>query len=313
MERMTLFLGEPFQREKASEKKIKSWKEELGEPELHKFEGDDLDLPQLSEALQTKSLFGSKTLIHFTRIGEVEDKKTCSQVIKKAPSSENLAILAEGESLSGNSALYKIFEKRGTVEKFDKPNKKNLPKYLNRMLNAAQVELTGQAKRWFLQVMDPDLVRISHEIRKLEYLESEAPLTKEKLQQVVWAGGQGKIFQFLDHFSSRELPEALRSLKQLLDEETPPGKVFYMLAGELRLLLSVKSLAKEGASNKQIARKTGKYNWLISKKRNQVENFSRPELIGLLQRLSQFDIEVKTGQKELSDAILEAVYSISPS
>ncbi|MFP4589777.1 MAG: DNA polymerase III subunit delta, partial [Candidatus Acetothermia bacterium] len=248
-------------------------------------------------------------IVHLRHAQEIKDIEGLASILEKV-SLKEVCLLIEADSISKNSRLFRAAKEKGTVEKFDQITNRNLPKYIAKNLKQHGVSLNREARRWFIQVMDPDLHHLHNEIEKLNRYQNGEPLSLEEVKSIVWAKGQGKIFDYLDSFFAREISQSLRTLSELLNREVPESKIFFMLAGEARLMLQVKSLANvESLSSKEIASKTGKAKWLISKKMDLIDNFTTEELRSLLHALHRCDQGVKGGRKELKDCLYQLTFS----
>ena len=303
---LLLLQGEPYQRRRALQKALGRLKDELDSPELHELEGAGLTPADLTQLLRGASLFNSTKLIHVTHLEELTDPQGVARVIGQADFKKQ-ALVAEGEGIRGNSSLYRAFAQGETV-KFDPLKKRNFPNRINKVLREKGVRVESGVVRWLSQVLELDLLRVEREAEKLSLYGEGRKLDLDEVRRVVWAQGGTKIFDFLDSFSSKDLSRALGLLEAMLKREVEPSKIFFMLAGEVRKLLKIKDLAGKGFNNGKIADKTGIYEWLVSKKRPQVDNFSRSELVRLFHALREKDREIKRGLTEPQRALFQLTY-----
>lgn len=301
-----LLLGESYQREKKKEKVISEWQKELEDPKFYRLEAGDLSSQEFNQHLKSDSLFSKTKIIHLTHLEEAEETDKFASAIDGSKL-QSIGLILESDSLRKNSSLYKKMEKRGKVEEFEEVDGKNFPKFLKKFADRKGLSLDPEAKKWMTRVMEPNLVRLDRELEKLVGLEKDSVSLRD-VREVVWTAGRGDLFDFLDAFSDGELSESLGQLKALLDSGEEEGKVFYMLARELRMLISAKDLAERGLSKKEMASKMGTYHWLAGKKRSQAEGFSCRELFDLLKGLKEKDELVKTGKSKYKDVLLDLVF-----
>lgn len=307
MEKIVLYHGEPYQRKKAVRKTLAKWREDLSNPEIYKFEGKQLEPDKLEQLLSGASLFSQTKIIRVSQAEELVEDDSFSKIIRNH-SYETTALLLESESMKKSSSLYRAISDKGETKKFSDPTGRNFPKYVSQILNDHQVQLTSDAKRWLIQTMEKDLLRIEKEAEKLKLYGEDGELTTEKVKEVVWARGKDKMFDFFDALFTRRSQEALELLEGMLKEGVEEGKIFFMLANEVRKLIKVQALASDGLSNKKISSETGIYNWLVKKKRGQLNNFTGKELEKFLHLLHQEDLKVKQGKTDLTDALFRVVY-----
>jgi len=302
MEHLYLFTGEPFLRQRAIKQLIRDIKASarlrLSEVNL---DAEELSLTKLSEELRTSPLFEDGKILLIRRADVLADNdKPASFLTQGLP--ENFYVILEAAKLSRRSALYKAVEERGQAQDFSM-DRRNLPSAVKELLQERGIQLTPEALRYLLEAVEPDLLRIYGEIEKLARYPHKGALDVGEIKELVFSDRGGNIFEFLDTLSERDL-RALKLLKGLLNAKEDPNKIFFMIASQIRSLIAVKSLAEDGLSSEEIARKTGQYAWLVGKKRKQAHHFSTRELIELLQLLQREDSAIKRGERQPQEALL---------
>ncbi len=311
MAKIVLYHGEPYQRDNAVKKALNLWKEELADPEIYKYEGGQLEPKTLEQLLGGASLFSETKIIRVTGAEELVGNDSFVEIIKNH-SFDKIALLLQGDSIRKNSSLAKVVSRKGKVKKFSEPTGRNFPKYVSEILADNGVKVSSKAKKWLIQVLEQDLLRVQREAEKLGLYKDRGELSPEEVKEVVWTRGRDKLFDFLDALFDRESERALKLLEDMLTEGVEQGKIFFMLAKEVRRLIKVQDLASRGKSNKEISSRTGLYDWLVKKKRGQVNNFSREELEELLKTLHREDLKVKRGETDLEDVLFRVVYRMYP-
>lgn len=310
MTKIYLFTGDDFLRERALRRKIREIKENssLQPHEVH-LDGEELNGGRLLEELFTPSLFAEEKLILIRRADKLGESAGLVELLERGLP-EGFSVLLAAEKLDRREKLYNLIAERGLVEDCPKPDRRSLPKLLKELLRGNGVELTGEAFRYLLEVTDRDTHRLANEIEKLSIYPHQGPLGVEELRELLFGGRGAGIFNFLDQLSERRC-EALGSLRGLLREGEDPNKLFFMIAGQVRSLLAVKSLAEQDRKSKEIAAQTGQYPWLVKKRSAQVKNFSEQELIELLYLLQEEDAAIKRGREEPEAALYKVTLAFT--
>ncbi len=312
MAKLVLYHGEPYQRGKDVKKVMEAWQERMASPELYKFEGNRLEPEELEQLLGGASLFSETKIIRVTQADELVGNDSFPEIIDRHPFKTE-GLLLESESVKKNTKLYKAVDNKGKTKKFSEPsNSKEFRKYGSKILQENGVRLTPDARKWFFQVMEEDLLRVDREAEKLALYKENEELSREQAKEVVWAGGKDKMFDFFDALFAGNTEEAIGMLEEMLAKGVEESKIFFMLAKEVRRLVKIQDLASNGASNKEISSKTGIYKWLVKKKRGQLSNFTADELEDLLHLLHQEDLKFKQGQTDIEDALFRVVYRTYP-
>ncbi|MFQ6090466.1 MAG: DNA polymerase III subunit delta [Candidatus Bipolaricaulia bacterium] len=310
MKQIFLFTGDDYLRERALRRKIDEIRETTSAilHEAH-LDGEELRGGELLEELFTPSLFAPGKLILIRRADKLPESAGLLKLLERGLPG-GFFILLTAEKLDRRGKLYKLVAEQGEVEDHPKPDRRSLPKLVKELLREHQVELTGEAFRYLLEASDPDLHRLANEIEKLSIYPYQGPLGVEELRELIFGARGPGLFTFLDQLSERR-PEAVVSLRGLLDEGEDPSKIFFMIAGQVRALLAVNSLAGEGHGIKQIAAETGQYPWLVKKRLSQVKNFSEEELIELVYLLQEKDASIKRGESEPEAVLYEITLALT--
>ncbi|MBI3460780.1 hypothetical protein HY009_07615, partial [Candidatus Acetothermia bacterium] len=161
-----------------------------------------------------------------------------------------------------------------------------------------------------VSAVEPNVGRMEREIEKLACYPHKGELDLDELKELVFSDQSGNIFEFLDLVGERKLA-ALKYLRRLLESGEDPMKLFFMIASQIRSLLSVKSLIATGQSDDEIAQELGRYAWMINKQRRMVSQFTEAELIELIHRLQREDIAIKQGEREPHEALFEILLRIT--
>lgn len=308
-EHLYLFLGDAWLRERAiAELKRDLFGRSAEIRELH-LDGEEFQLDALVSALQTASLFAEDVFIHVRRVEKLPDATTKALLpYLEKPLSPGRYVLFEGEKLDKRSALYKLFAKRGRVEEFPAPSRRELPNVVQHLLKERGVRLPSAGVRYLLENVEGDLARFAREIGKLALYARGRALSLEDVRGVTYSDKGASVFAALDALLARD-PQALGLLRATLEGGEEPTKVFYLLAAQARKLLAVQSLASEGLSGEEIARRTGDFPWLVKKRLALTKKLSTRELIELLHALHEEDVRIKRGERCPDDALWAVVFA----
>ncbi|MGQ9477279.1 MAG: DNA polymerase III subunit delta [Candidatus Bipolaricaulia bacterium] len=308
MKNLFLFTGDDYLRERAIRRKIEEVKSHSAELDLVHLDGEGLANEKLLEELFTPSLFAPGKLILIRRVEKLSDGAGLLKLLERGLPS-GFFLLLSAEKLDQRSKLYSLIAQRGEIEDFPKPDRRSLPKFVKELLRERGLELTPEAFRFLLEMIEPELHHLANELEKLSIYPHKGPLGVEDLKGLIFGGRGAGIFPFLEELSSRR-PRALASLRQLLAEGEEPNRVFFMITNEVRALLAVKALAASGRSLQEIAAETGQYPWLVKRRLVQTQNFSEEELSELIYLLHHEDALIKRGEAEPEEALYKVVFAM---
>ncbi|MFB6285542.1 MAG: DNA polymerase III subunit delta [Candidatus Bipolaricaulia bacterium] len=271
-----------------------------------RFDGESFSLARCLEALEAPALFEDAILVHIARADKLSEDAAegLARAIERGlPDSRML--LVEADKLDKRKTLFKAIKAHGEVHDHPAPNRRDLPNAVKGLLDEHQLELSRDAFRYLLESVEGDLSRMAQEIDKLSIYArgiSQQTLEVEDLRGVLFHDRGGDVFAALDAWIERG-PDAPARLREILAGGVDAGKIFFLLAGQVRSLLQVKSLAAEEMSNDEIARRTGTFKWLVGKRRKQIASLGEAELIALLKQLHAEDVLIKRGAREPEESL----------
>jgi DNA polymerase-3 subunit delta len=303
------FLGDIYLRERAARKLIAQLQQSR-KYALITLEGRELTGPQMLEHVGGMSLFDDAKILYIRRADELpEPEELAERITRGLPKS--VVLILDAEKLDKRSRLYKALESLGALEEFPTPDRRSLPTLVRELLAEYKVKLTPAALKYLLATVEPQPARLAKEIEKLACYSTERELDVPELRELLFGDQSESVLKWLDLVGERS-PQSVKYLRELLRSGEDPNKIFFMLVSQVRGLLAVKSLAAQKKSSEEIAKELGKPPWLVGKHKAMVQNFSEEELIELLQRLHEEDVNIKTGERTPEESLFDLVLRLQP-
>jgi DNA polymerase-3 subunit delta len=303
------FLGDIYLRERAARKLIAQLQQSR-KYALITLEGRELTGPQMLEHVGGMSLFDDAKILYVRRADELpEPEELAERITRGLPKS--VVLILDAEKLDKRSRLYKALEALGALEEFPTPDRRSLPALVRELLAEYKVKLTPAALKYLLATVEPQPARLAKEIEKLACYSTERELDVPELRELLFGDQSESVLKWLDLVGERS-PQSVKYLRELLRSGEDPNKIFFMLVSQVRALLAVKSLAAQKKSSEEIAKELGKPPWLVGKHKAMAQNFSEEELIELLQRLHEEDVNIKTGERTPEESLFDLVLRLQP-
>jgi DNA polymerase III subunit delta len=303
------FLGDIYLRERAARKLIAQLQQSR-KYALITLEGRELTGPQMLEHVGGMSLFDDAKILYVRRADELpEPEELAERITRGLPKS--VVLILDAEKLDKRSRLYKALDSLGALEEFPTPDRRSLPALVRELLAEYKVKLTPAALKYLLATVEPQPARLAKEIEKLACYSTERELDVPELRELLFGDQSESVLKWLDLVGERS-PQSVKYLRELLRSGEDPNKIFFMLVSQVRALLAVKSLAAQKKSSEEIAKELGKPPWLVGKHKAMAQNFSEEELIELLQRLHEEDVNIKTGERTPEESLFDLVLRLQP-
>jgi DNA polymerase-3 subunit delta len=303
------FLGDIYLRERAARKLIAQLQQSR-KYALITLEGRELTGPQMLEHVGGMSLFDDAKILYVRSADELpEPEELAERITRGLPKS--VVLILDAEKLDKRSRLYKALDSLGALEEFPTPDRRSLPTLVRELLAEYKVKLTPAALKYLLATVEPQPARLAKEIEKLACYSTERELDVPELRELLFGDQSESVLKWLDLVGERS-PQSVKYLRELLRSGEDPNKIFFMLVSQVRALLAVKSLAAQKKSSEEIAKELGKPPWLVGKHKAMAQNFSEEELIKLLQRLHEEDVNIKTGERTPEESLFDLVLRLQP-
>ncbi|NLN01672.1 MAG: hypothetical protein GX174_07190 [Lentisphaerae bacterium] len=216
-------------------------------------------LAKCQEALMMDGLFASDKFVWLREPAFIaNDRLSRSKSIKaplatltntiKAGLPEGRYLMLTTPRIHRASALFKAFNAAGEVRDFgnnlkDWECKNRAKEFLDRWLPVVELTMDGPIREQFLARVGYDSRRIASELEKLRcYRGGAGKVTKEDIEVIVSGGGVNEIWNFIDAFGKRDLPELLRQLRMLLAQSEHPIRLSNSLEARVNELLAIREI-----------------------------------------------------------------------
>jgi len=228
------------------------------------------------------------------------------------PPTTRLVFLEPG-NITG-SPILKLAKSRhpNNVKSFTRLTGNELTRWIKSRVKQKHGDIEGMAAAELAAIGGTSLRKLDQEIEKLVlYAGSSRPIAVEDVRQLVSDVREANIFELMDAIGRRREGPALRLLHQLLDEGHPPPRLLMMITRQIRILLQIKVLAKESASQQDIASRLRLHPYVVKKAIGQAKSYTVDQLRIGFANLLETDLAIKTGRVDPFVALDLLVVSLS--
>lgn len=294
-------------------------KEKFTEASTSIYDIEETELDNALEDLDTYNFLSEKKIIiikNIEAINENENQDSIEHLLKyiDTPSNDNLLII--------ETKGFKNKVKDESVEKTKSKKKINLEKELKKKCKTIEIEVNSKSfiKNAFkgydidqktINLLDEycleDITKIKSETEKLKnYKFEEKKITEEDIKELVikkLGDPKDLTFQFTRSLGERDRKKALRDYRELLNYNIEPLQIIGNLTSQIRIIYQVKILDKKYMSPKEMANMLDEKEFRIMKTRELIPYYSEKDLLGLMQKLSDMDLRIKTTNTNPNDEI----------
>ena len=214
---------------------------------------------------------------------------------------ESATVIWIESKVDKRSKFYKAVQKYGYVVEFKRLGENELLTWIGQEVKRKGVQLDRNTASYFLSLTGNDMVRIQMELEKLtSYAKERGVISREDVDSIVSVTIENSIFKLTDHLGNQQPAAAYRIYRQLLEDNGPVQRIFFMMIRQFRLLY--KASLMQGADRNSVAKELGVPSFAAGNYQNQARRFGEKRLKELLNKLLDLDTATKTGELDAEEA-----------
>jgi DNA polymerase-3 subunit delta len=249
-----------------------------------------------SSDLATPSLWGERRALLVTncqRLPEAGARELKAYL--ETPSPEALCILTQVSRAKNPPPLAKLVQAGGGLVRHVAVKRQDLSRWVLERARARNLHLTPAASAALIGALGEDPAVLDQGVEQLSSAFSGRPVGPDEVRSQFRGLGEQQVWDLCDRALSGRLPEALVSLRSLLEGRGDPLLILGGIASRVRDLIRVRSLSDRVAGD-QVARAAGlRFDWQAKRYREQARRFSSEQLVALHDAVVGTDRALKGG------------------
>lgn len=219
-----------------------------------------------------------------------------------------ILVFSESRKLAKSNPVLKVVRGLGSggeVIEYQLPTNKDgsLTRWVEQRARQMGASLAGGVAYNLANFIGPDLRLIDSELEKLIAYAGDRTITQQDVRLLVPYAQDASIFDMVDALGHRRTAQALRLLAQLRNEGAHPLYLLSMIVRQYRILIQVKTLAAQGQSVDNMAKRLKLHPYPTKKAASQARQYSIQQLYSIYDRILDTDAAIKTGQMEANLAL----------
>lgn len=276
--------------------KINSLIKELDIKNIIKYDNDDIEIEDILNELNYIDLFNEKKIIivnnwSFKSLKEKDEKLLLKYIDNM---SDNVLILkCKDDMLDNRKHIIKVLREKCAVEEIKTMDYKALHEYVTKIFKDNKISATYKQVQRILNLTDSNVDITLNEVNKvILYLNGKNELTDEVIDKVVSINNEKEMFRLSNAVMEKDTGAMFDSYKIILSSGVDSVVIMDFLSKQFRTLFQVKNLINK-TNIDDIARKLGVNPYVIKKMSEYANNFKNDEIIDIIYKLSDMDIDVK--------------------
>lgn len=211
-----------------------------------------------------------------------------------------LLIFVEAELPPKTGPLARALAEAGAKQQFF-PQLAGMPlvRWIRERAQTSGTSLAEGAAELLAGFIGGDLRTLANELSKLAtYVGPGQSIDVEDIRTMVSQVAEANIFDCVDAIGQGDRHKALNAFHHLLEHGERPERILALISRQVRLLLQAKDLGQRGEGPEGIGRALGLSPFPLRKVLDQTRLFEVTALEGMLRRVLEADVQIKTGTLE---------------
>jgi DNA polymerase-3 subunit delta len=271
-----------------------------------RFDGRSLSFSALQHACESVPFLSDRRLVIVDDLllNKPEYLDELVLYVEKLPATTRL-VFWESRLLKKNHPLILLAQQsdQGYVKLFKRLEVRELPQWIQHRISERGGRISSRAAHMLAINVGNDLALLDNEIEKLVLYKGAEQIEVDDISLLCPFVAEASIFDLVDALGSRHRRTAAELLQSKIADGTDPGRLFYMITRQYRLLIQAKELAVSDSRPDEISRVLNIPAFVASKLIQQSQNYSLEQLEQIYAHLLDMDVGVKTGKTDLPTAL----------
>lgn len=271
----------------------KAFTEQYSASGIEQFDGEALQVQDVTGLLQGATLFSTQRLIVIKNVS-TQKEVAAEFAVRFSSIADTVDIVFIEPTLDKRTVFYKELKKVADIMTFDKMNDISAQRWATDYAKKNNGTISLQDAQFLVQRVGPNQIRLENELDKL--LLSTKTITRSIIEDVVEADSRETIFELLESALSGQLQKALHVLHQLEASKSDAHQIFGMLVWQVNIVAIVHS-AKQ-LPDSTVAKQAKINPYVVSKSRRLASRLDKKELSRIITTVADAERQLKqTGVK----------------
>ena len=276
----------------------------------HKFQEENWNLEELSEAVEAVPMMSEHTLVEIVDLDPFSrpdsERQKLMGILSELPDYCTVVWIFDVVAWKPDKRmkkLWEVMEPALQVEFTRQPESQLIP-WIRRHLAAGQKTMSDELCRYLIMQTGGSMTILAAELEKLLCYTDQPEIVKKDIDDVVIPVMEAAIFDITKDVGAKNFDRALQKLRDLLRQDTEPIAVNAVIGRQLRQLYGAKLLAERGKGPYDLVKLYGIWDSAAREIYGQAKGVSKEMLRKGMLLSAQTDYAMKTSGGD-SAALLE--------
>lgn len=237
---------------------------------------------------------------NFFATGKLTDKEMMSLENYLAnPNSLSCIIFVCYEKLDSRKKITKIFKEKYKVVNIPIFKPYEIVNKVGDYIRKSGYKITNELVKYIADNSLNNYDLVMNEVNKLLlYYPSPCEINELDVKEIISKSLNTNNFLFVDAVIEGDLEKSFQLLNDLKIMKVEPTIIFSLLARDIRIMIQIKSLLNSEKHEYEIMSELGLQDWQLDKYIKKSFPYKECELESLLKKLSDLDLDIKSGKKD---------------
>ena len=299
----------------------------VGSMNYNAFSDENTDIDEIASLMRTMPFMEPRRTISiadsgwFRRGGGDDDQEASAnvdaddkvEIFSEVP--DTTVVIFIEKKVDRSNALYKLVKSKGEILRFDTADSKTgkekaagrgeVRDWAKRELKAAGRRIDTRTLNNLTELTGFDMQNLSTELEKLICYTLDKPkdyvITQADVNAICSKTIQDKVFDMIEFKLKGDVTRALAVLEELFAIKTAAMMILRIVTKQYESALGYRECMDAGLSDAETMNKLSLKDWQLRRKKEQVGNISRRELVARLNACAETEYRIKSG--DISDRL----------
>ncbi len=223
-----------------------------------RFEGKNIDLDAISEAVDACPAFSERTLVeirNFDIFKCAEDKREkIIEIIENLPEYCCMVFIYTDPEFKpdARTKIYNAFKKYGSAVEFPEQEQSDIINWLKRRFKSHDKEIDSKNAEYMVFLCGGLMTNLISEVDKISAYAEGRVITKKEIDAVATPVLDAVVFRMTDAISEKKFDTAAKIMSELLQMKEAPIMMTAMVGRQMRQLLAAKIVYNNGGDERQL-------------------------------------------------------------
>ena len=263
---------------------------------------EESNIDEIINEASYDNLFGDKKIVLVKNSSFLTGKSTLESIslnnyIEHPNPNTILIFSVDSEKLDERKKIVKLLREKAQVLEIKPIDIKEVNSYVKDYFNERNYKVEYNAINEIANRINDNTNLLDNELEKLVlYKIDDKTITIDDVKKVVIKyDSNDKIFKLVEAALKKDKVTTFKLYKELINAKEEPAVIISLIASQIRLILQVGILNRDGFSEKEIATKLKEHPYRVKLALESFRKTNKMELINNLEELSNLDYKIKKG------------------